>query len=71
MFGGWAEKKRRNDLLRFDFKRSKWKKEEVGDDDFMPSERDFHASVLQDNYFYIIGGSDKTVKLNEIHRIKI
>ena len=37
----------------------------------MPSERDFHASVLHHNFFYVIGGSDKKVKLNEIHRIRI
>lgn len=37
----------------------------------MPCERDFHASILHDNFFYVIGGSDKTEKLNEIHRIKI
>lgn len=71
IFGGWADKKRRNDLLKFDFHKAAWVKEEVGDEHYMPSERDFHASVLQDNYFYIIGGSDKKVKLNEIHRIKI
>ena len=71
IFGGFSEKKRRNDLLRFDFNRSSWRKEEIRAEDFMPSERDFHASVLFDNYFYIIGGSDKMCKLNEIHRIKI
>ena len=71
VFGGWEGKKRTNDLIRFDFKKSAWKIEEVKAEDYMPSERDFHASVLHDNYFYVIGGSDKTVKLNEIHRIKI
>jgi hypothetical protein len=71
VFGGWADKKRTNDFLRFNFSRSCWKTEEIKAEDYIPSERDFHASVLHSNHFYIIGGSEKKCKLNEIHRIKI
>lgn len=63
--------KRTNDFLRFDLRRNVWKTEEIKAEDYIPSERDFHASVLHSNYFYIIGGSEKRCKLNEIHRIKI
>mmetsp|Transcript_27053 Transcript_27053/g.23897 ORF Transcript_27053/g.23897 Transcript_27053/m.23897 type:complete len:125 (+) Transcript_27053:915-1289(+) len=48
-----------------------WRKEELGNEDYMPSQRDFHATIMKDNYFYVIGGSDKKVKLNEIHRFRI
>lgn len=37
----------------------------------MPTARDFHATVIKDNFMYVIGGLEKMGRVNEIYTFSL
>eukprot|EP00347_Sterkiella_histriomuscorum_P009077 403342606 len=54
IFGG-LEDRQKNDLIRFDLNSGNFNLVQLNDIENIPSERDFHSSVLFENQLYIIG----------------
>jgi hypothetical protein len=56
IFGG-SEDKHKNDILKFEFKNGNFQKISPSDEEKVPSARDFHAAVIDQEKIYIIGVS--------------
>jgi hypothetical protein len=59
VFGGSADNKKRNDVIKFDSLKSKFFVVKPDDPEKRPCERDFHGACIVNDELYVIGGSDQ------------